>query len=262
MMRIIDKQELANRIFQMDLQFIQDDNQQRKQWENPQPGQFLYIRVNNSNEPLLRRPISIHDYDKEEQIVKIVFRTEGEGTKSLSVKQKGDLLDVLGPLGNGFSFESLGKYKKVVLLGGGIGIPPLYYLAKQLVNNGVMVTTILGFQSKQDSFLINEFTKLCETRVTSMDGSIGIKGTVLDVVNVDDQWDTFYACGPSGMLKAVKENWINQPIDGYFSLEERMGCGIGACYGCIVKLEKTVNNQGYKKVCSDGPVFDFREVII
>lgn len=261
-MRIIDRQELANRIFQMNLQIIQDDNKQCKQWEEPRPGQFLYIRVNDSNEPLLRRPISIHDYDKEEQIVKIVFRTEGEGTKRLALKQTGDLLDVLGPLGNGLSIESLVKEDKIVLVGGGIGIPPLYYLAKQLVSNGIRVTALLGFQSKQDSFLTEEFTKLCETRITSIAGTIGVKGTILDAVREDDEWDTFYACGPTGMLKALKEKWINHPINGYFSLEERMGCGIGACYGCIVKLDNAVNNQGYKKVCSDGPVFDFREVII
>lgn len=255
-MRIIEKKALANKIFQMDLQIISD------KWKDPQPGQFLYIRVSDSNEPLLRRPISIYDYDNVAKIVKIVFRIEGEGTKRLSLRQKGELIDVLGPLGNGFPYNSFENNKGVVLLGGGIGVPPLYYLAKQLANKGVRVTTILGYQSKQDSFLINEFTKLVETRVTSIDGSTGTKGTVLDVMNDEDHWDTFYACGPTGMLKALKEKWFNHPIEGFISLEERMGCGIGACYGCIVKLDKALDTRGYKKVCSDGPVFDFREVII
>lgn len=254
LMKIIEKKELADKIFQMDLQF--------RQWENPQPGQFLYIRVNDSNEPLLRRPISIFDYDAEGRIVKLVFRVEGDGTRILSLKQKGDLLDVLGPLGNGFSYNFLENNKRVVLIGGGIGIPPLYYLAKQLVNSGIRVTTILGFQTRQDSFLINEFTKLGETRVASMNGTIGAMGTVLDVIRAEDNWDIFYACGPTGMLKALKEQWVNHPIEGFISLEERMGCGIGACYGCIVKLDKAFDTGGYKKVCSDGPVFDFREVIL
>lgn len=255
-MKIIDKKELANKIFQMDLQVLAE------QVEIPQSGQFLYIRVSDSNEPLLRRPISIYDYDEAMKVVKIVFRIEGEGTKRLSLKQKNELLDVLGPLGNGFPYEFLEKNKGVVLLGGGIGIPPLYYLAKQLANKEVRVTMILGFQSKQDSFLTEEFTRFGVTRVTSMDGTIGTKGTVLDVIRADDNWDIFYACGPTGMLKALKDKWVNHPIEGFFSLEERMGCGIGACYGCVVKLDKAVNERGYKKVCSDGPVFDFREVIL
>lgn len=292
MMRIIEKKELANKIFQMDLQvltneqfksrdnyqfrymdknllkhidngqFKRNDSLQSRQWKNPKPGQFLYIRVSDSSEPLLRRPISIYDYDEEREIVKIIFRIEGEGTKRLSLKQKDDLLDVLGPLGNGFSFKSNKNDNGTILIGGGIGIPPLYYLAKQLVNNRIRVTTILGFQSKQDAFLINEFSKLGETRIASMDGTIGTNGTVLDVISDNDHWDTFYACGPAGMLKALKERWVNHPIEGFISLEERMGCGIGACYGCIVKLDRSINDRGYKKVCSDGPVFDFREVIL
>ncbi|TCS84383.1 dihydroorotate dehydrogenase electron transfer subunit [Tepidibacillus fermentans] len=229
-----------------------------------QPGQFYYIHVNDSTAPLLRRPISIHDVDLNNQQLTFIYRVEGEGTKRLCQKKPGDLIDLLGPLGNGFSDPKLQDKRKVVLIGGGIGIPPLYYLGKHLIEKEFQVTSLLGFQSKQESFLIDEFLSLGETRIATIDGSLGIKGTVLDLIHDQlDDWQVFYSCGPKGMLRAIQQKYFfDQSIEGYLSLEERMGCGIGACYGCVVKVDSNYDPKGYKKVCSDGPVFPFREVIL
>ncbi len=228
----------------------------------PLPGQYLHIRVNDSFEPLLRRPISIHDYDNLTKKISIIYRVVGQGTNILCKKKFGDSIDIFGPLGNGFSYEDFDCKKKVVLIGGGIGSPPLYYLAKELAKKGNDVTTILGYQSHEDSILVNEFSSLGDVRVSTIDGSFGTKGTVIDLISEKDKWDVFYSCGPMGMMKAIQEKWYNTDIIGYLSLEERMGCGVGACYGCIVKVDKSIHKEGYKKVCSDGPVFPFREVII
>ncbi len=228
----------------------------------PLPGQYLHIRVSDSYEPLLRRPISIHDYDCTTKLISIIYRIVGQGTNILSKKKSGDKIDFFGPLGNGFSYKDIDSKKEVVLIGGGIGTPPLYYLAKELVKNGNKVTIILGFQSKEDSILVKEFSSLGDLRISTIDGSLGTKGTVLDLISDKDKWDTFYSCGPMGMMKAIQKKWFNTDMIGYLSLEERMGCGVGACYGCIVKVDKNIHKEGYKKVCSDGPVFAFREVIL
>lgn len=228
----------------------------------PFPGQYLYIRINETNQPLLRRPISIHDYDSNNKQLSLIYRVIGEGTRLLSKKKLGDEIDILGPLGKGFTYNNIESNKKILLIGGGIGTPPLYYLAKELVKMGLKVTILLGFQGINESILVKEFSSLGEVRVATIDGSLGVKGTVLDLINENDNWDVFYTCGPIAMMKAIQDKWFNTDIVGYLSLEERMGCGVGACYGCIVKTDKNINNEGYKKVCSDGPVFPFREVIL
>jgi len=225
------------------------------------PGQFIYLRINDGTEPLLRRPISIHDYNPLTKQITLIYRIKGDGTKRISSKKRDEMIDVLGPLGNGFTYESM-KHKHVVIIGGGIGIPPLYYLAKKILESGVTITTLLGFQSAEDAILIEQFALLGEVRVATIDGSLGTKGTVLDLINEGDKWDTFYSCGPKGMLRGIQEKWEAEQINGYISLEERMGCGVGACYGCIIKVDPNIEPSGYKKVCSDGPVFSFREVIL
>ncbi|OEF99100.1 hypothetical protein BHF71_02645 [Vulcanibacillus modesticaldus] len=266
LMRVKENKEITDKIYKITLKLKEINRSLAQGRQNklfsPRPGQFLYIRVSDVTEPLLRRPISIYDYDPDTTQITLVYRVQGEGTKRLSQFKVDDDLDVIGPLGNGFPYDQIATNAHIVLIGGGIGIPPLYYLAKELVERGIKVTTLLGFQSKKDSFLINEFLSLGEVRVSSMDGSIGIRGTVLDLITDRDKWDTFYTCGPMTMMKAIQEKWLNTAIDGYISLEERMGCGIGACYGCVVKVDKKIDKRGYKKVCFDGPVFYFREVIL
>ncbi|WP_339062371.1 dihydroorotate dehydrogenase electron transfer subunit [Tepidibacillus marianensis] len=194
--------------------------------------------------------------------VTFVYRLEGEGTKIISQKKVGETIDLLGPLGNGFYIDEI-KEGNVVLIGGGVGIPPLYYLGKQFVAKGIKVISLLGFPSQEDSFLIENFSELGDVKVATIDGSYGVKGTVLDLMNDDLDGYPFYSCGPKGMLRAIQQYYVDNPqIEGYFSLEERMGCGIGACYGCIVKVNLSYDLRGFKKVCSDGPVFPFREVIL
>lgn len=259
LMNITINKEIAQNIFLLE---IEPDQTQYFKHETPKPGQFLYVRVNDTYTPLLRRPISIHDYDPSTKKIRMIYRIEGEGTIRLSRKQPGDKLDILGPLGSGYPIEKLGSNERVVILGGGIGIPPLYYLAKKLAEKGITPTILLGYHSKETSFLIEEFSKFGEVRIASIHGSLGTEGTVLDLIKKKDEWDTLYSCGPTPMLSAIKKKWNNTSMKGYISLEERMGCGIGACYGCIVRTDEEIDKKGYRKVCADGPVFSFREVIL
>lgn len=254
LMTIKENKEIAKDIFQIIVE--------AKSVITPIPGQFLYVRINETNQPLLRRPISIHDYDPSSKQISLIYRIIGDGTRLLSKKKPGEEIDILGPLGNGFTYNNIEINQKLLLIGGGIGTPPLYYLAKKLSEMGSKITILLGFQGKNDSILVNEFSSFGEVRVSTIDGSLGVKGTVLDLINATDNWDVFFTCGPTAMMKAIQQRWFDTNMVGYLSLEERMGCGIGACYGCIVKVDKTIYKEGYKKVCSDGPVFSFREVIL
>jgi len=254
---IVENSPLTKKVYQMKVKL-----DEMKMDSNIIPGQFYYLQVQQTTAPLLRRPISVHDVDMEKQEITFIYRVEGEGTKIISQKMLGDQIDLLGPLGNGFQLKD-SSAGKAVLIGGGVGIPPLYYLGKQLIASGIEVVSILGFQSLEESFLIEQFSTLGKMRVATMDGSYGVKGTVLDVLQDETDLQTFYSCGPKGMLKAIQKSFEKEDqIEGYFSLEERMGCGVGACYGCIVKVNPSYDIRGYKKVCSDGPVFPFREVIL
>lgn len=265
LMTIVENKEIAGGIYRIVLKpksVNEFSVNQEQYYPEPIPGQFMNIKVSDGIAPLLRRPISVNDFDPETKQLTMIYRAGGEGTKILSNYKADDVIDVFGPLGSNFPYDGLSKSANVVLIGGGIGTPPLYYLAKELVGRGNKVTTILGFQSESDAILVSEFSSLGEVRVSSMDGSIGTKGTVLDLIKEEDNWEAFYSCGPAGMLKAIQKKYINTDIEGYLSLEERMGCGIGACYGCIVKVDEKIDKRGYKKVCEDGPVFPFREVIL
>lgn len=217
------------------------------------PGQFIYIALPGFT---LRRPISIADINKEQNQLKIAFKVLGKGTAELATYQAGMILDVLGPNGNGFPLD-VNKGKSVVLIGGGIGIPPLYYLGKQLKEKDVKIISILGFQTKDHVFYEKEFHALGKTIIVTDDGSYGNEGYVTDVLEQLPTFDRFYACGPSGMLKTVKGKLENK--DGYISLEERMGCGVGACAACVIP---TISDSGYKKICHDGPVFEAKEVVL
>ncbi len=225
------------------------------------PGQFAHIKVNSdqkSYDPLLRRPFSFFDINKEKGIIEIVYCAVGRGTRILSTQKKGFNLDILGPLGKNFNYNLNGK--NILIVGGGMGIAPLYYLTKKLVTKN-QVKVLLGGNSKDDIyFFIKHFTNLkLSIEYATIDGSKGYQGTVTDLweneVN-SKEIDFIFSCGPVAMLKKIKKIAGEQNIPGQVSLEERMGCGIGVCLSCICKTE-----NGNARVCKEGPVFSLKEVI-
>lgn len=210
-------------------------------------GQFVNLLIDGF---FLRRPISVCDKDRES--FTIVYKVVGRGTEKLSKMQKGDKLDILTGLGNGYD-ESLSG-ETPLLIGGGVGVPPLYLLCKNLIAQGKKPTVILGFDTKEEIFLKDEFESLgVKTLVATADGSFGIKGFVTDALKHVDDYSHFFTCGPEPMLKAV---FAATETDGQFSFEERMGCGFGACMGCSCK---TVT--GYKRICKEGPVLRKGEIL-
>lgn len=215
------------------------------------PGQFLHISVPNFT---LRRPISIADLDFEAGTITIVYKVIGSGTKQLSELGRGSMIDVLGPLGNGFDVNQ-SQASTVLLIGGGVGVPPLHYLGKVLKARDVNVKTILGFQTANSVFYEDEFSQFSQTYISTDDGSYANSGFVTDVIDQVGDFDCYYTCGPLAMIKAVTQKLANKP--GYISLEERMGCGVGACFACVIKTD---DQGGYKKICQDGPVFSAKEV--
>ncbi|MEC3886160.1 dihydroorotate dehydrogenase electron transfer subunit [Halobacillus sp. HZG1] len=218
------------------------------------PGQFVHVRIDGF---YLRRPISIADFNLENRTVTLIYKVMGDGTKALTRSQVGDRLDVLGPGGQGFPTTSIYS-DHALIIGGGIGVPPLYSTAKNLKENGVAVTSILGFRSREDAFLLDEFRALGEVHVTTEDGSLGKSGRVTDALSdVREDYQLYLSCGPTVMLKAVADQHPDTP--GYLSMEERMGCGIGACFACVVESN---DEKGYKRICCDGPVFKSGEVVL
>lgn len=210
-------------------------------------GQFINIQL---DELYLRRPISICDYD--EKTITIIYKVVGEGTEKMSHLPIGQELDVLTGLGNGFDTDCDGD--KPLVVGGGVGTPPLYRLCKDLIANGKKPTVVLGFASKDDVFYEQELKDLgIDVYIATVDGSYGTKGFVTDIIRNLNDYTYFYACGPMPMLKALT-NEVG--ISGQLSLEERMGCGFGACMGCTIKTK-----NGYKRVCKEGPVFRREELI-
>lgn len=209
------------------------------------PGQFLNIRLDGL---FLRRPISVCDLS--DDTITIIYRIVGKGTYTLSKFEPGTVLDVLTGLGNGFDLSRSGD--RPLLVGGGVGVPPLYYLAKRLAGYGRDVRVILGFNSMRDVILADEFRALgCETTVTTVDGSFGVRGFVTDALAPGRSY--FYACGPEPMLKALCRV---TDISGELSFESRMGCGFGACMGCSCE---TI--AGPKRICKDGPVMRKEEIL-
>lgn len=225
------------------------------------PGQFVHLKISGGYDPMLRRPISIAEILPDESQFKMIYRAEGRGTVMLSEKKPGDYTDVLGPLGNGFPISEAGRGDTALLVGGGIGVPPLYELSKQLVSHGVKVIHVLGFQSASAVFYEEKFALLGETYLATSDGSAGTKGFVTDVINkFNINFDVLYSCGPTPMLKALENQYSHKTV--YLSLEERMGCGIGACFACVCHTGDDPDGYSYKKVCSDGPVFKAGEVVL
>ncbi|WP_059104680.1 dihydroorotate dehydrogenase electron transfer subunit [Shouchella shacheensis] len=224
------------------------------------PGQFLHVRVDHREDLLLRRPISIADVNIEKNEVTMIYRAGGAGTNRLAQRTEGDPVDVLGPLGQGFPLEEARAGETALLVGGGIGVPPLYYAAKELAKRGVHVIAVLGFASSADVFYEEKFRELGEVYVTTVDGTRGTHGFVTNAI--DEQvldFDVLYSCGPTPMLKVMTERYRGRRA--FISLEERMGCGIGACFACVCHLEGGAEHE-YRKICTDGPVFPVGEVVL
>ena len=210
------------------------------------PGQFINIALEGL---YLRRPISVCHY--EDGLLTIIYKAVGKGTRQLSEMLPGQTLDVLCGLGNGFDVEG-GRGKKAAVIGGGVGVPPMYDTARRLIEMGCDVTAILGFATKDAAFYIDEFKALgARVLVTTDDGSLGIHGFVTDALAQTD-CDYFFACGPQPMLRSLHRTGI----PGQLSFEERMGCGFGACMGCSCKTK-----YGNKRICKDGPVLEREEIV-
>lgn len=244
---IVKKEQLAEGIFSFWLK-------EETIVENAKAGQFVSVYCKDQTR-LLPRPISICEVNHEEGMLRLVFRVAGEGTKELSKRNLNDTVDIMGPLGNGYTLEGT----KAVLIGGGIGIPPMLELAKELTCEK---TIVLGYRDS-DTFLLEEFKQYGEVVVATEDGSIGTKGNVIDAIKGQGvTGDMIFSCGPTPMLRGVKQYALEHGIKAQLSLEERMACGIGACLACVCKSKEVdhhshVNN---KRVCKDGPVFYAEEV--
>ena len=209
-------------------------------------GQFVNIQLDGM---FLRRPISVCDYD--EETLTLVYKVVGQGTEAMSLMTAGTKLDILTGLGNGYDLTVAGD--KPVLLGGGVGVPPMFNLAKKLREQGKEVKVILGFNTASEIFYEEDFKALgCDVTVTTVDGSYGVKGFVTTVLENMD-YTYFYTCGPEPMLKAVYKASVTS---GQMSFEERMGCGFGACMGCSCKTL-----TGYKRICKEGPVMKKEEIL-
>lgn len=224
-------------------------------------GQFVSVYSDDASK-LLPRPISLCGIDAEAGTLRLVYRVTGEGTgtEEFSRLKKGDTVKILGPLGNGFTTE---PGKKAFLIGGGIGVPPMLQLAKDIKKAGVVPFQIVMGYRDANTFLMDEFKEQAETFVATEDGSVGTKGNVLDAIRANALTaDVIYACGPTPMLRALKAYAAEQGMDCYISMEERMACGIGACLACVCNStsKDEHSNVNNKRICKEGPVFDAKEV--
>ncbi len=243
---IIRQEEISSGIYSMWLKTDKIAGQAK-------PGQFLSVYCHEGSR-LLPRPISLCEIDQEDQAVRIVYRVAGKGTEELSEMRTGGSLEVVGPLGNGFPL----KEKKAFLIGGGIGIPPMLQLAKELQCEKQI---ILGY--RDSLFLQKEFKRQGKLYVATEDGSFGVEGNVLDAIRENGlDAEIIYACGPAPMLRAVKAYAREKKIECWVSLEERMACGIGACLGCVCQSREkdSHTNVNNKRICKEGPVFRAEEV--
>lgn len=253
-MRIVAKHQLTQDVFE----FVLEGDLVN---EHIKAGQFLNIKVPRED-LILRRPISISSIHVDKRQLTIVLRAQGEGTQSICKQEVGETLDVLGALGHGFPIDSVQAGQQVLIVGGGIGIPPLLEVSKQLSNKGAKLTILLGFQTCASVFYEDVFRLYGQVWISSDDGSIGSHGTVETILNdqlKDRVFDAVFACGPIGLNRMINERY-QYHSHAYISLEERMACGIGACAACTCQKANTDSEN--VKVCSDGPVFKTNEVIV
>lgn len=249
---VISQEKIASGIYSM---WLRSENMAKE----AKPGQFLSVYCNDGSR-ILPRPISICEVNKEEGALRIVYRVVGKGTEEFKSLKAADTVKVVGPLGNGFILHE----KTALLIAGGIGIPPMLETAKILSQMGVKVYAAVGYRNNE-LFLKDELSKYSEVIVATEDGSEGTKGNVIDAIKENNvKADVIYSCGPTPMLRAVKEYALENDIICELSLEERMACGIGACLACVCKSKDVdahshVNN---KRVCKDGPVFYCQEVTL
>ena len=251
---VVSQEELAPGIFSIYLK--------TKAAETARPGQFVSVYTKDPSK-LLPRPISICEINKKHGTLRLVYRVTGEktGTKEFSELKAGDTIPVIGPLGNGFPLEKAAG-KKAFLMGGGIGVPPILELAKQLKCEKKQI--VVGYRD-QATFLKDEFEQNGELYISTEDGSVGTAGNVMDAIKANAlDADIIYACGPTPMLRAIKSYAEENGIECYISLEERMACGIGACLACVCqsKEKDAHSNVNNKRICKDGPVFLSTEVEI
>lgn len=250
-MKVVAQEKIAPAIYELVLE--------GEMVEAMKAGQFLHLRVPDDAH-LLRRPISISSIDKVKKQCHLIYRIEGSGTAIFSTLKAGDSLDVMGPQGNGFDLSELDQRSRVLLVGGGIGVPPLLEVAKQLDERGVDVTTVLGFSTKDAVILENELARYSKVFVTTDDGSYGIKGNVSVVIKeLDSEFDAVYSCGAPGMMKYINQTFYEHSR-AYLSLESRMACGMGACYACVLKVPDSETIS--QRVCEDGPVFKTGTVVL
>ena len=250
---VVSQEQLADGIFSM---WIQTEAA-----KTARPGQFISMYTNDGSK-LLPRPISICEIDTETSKLRVVYRVTAEktGTEQFSKMKAGDTLPIIGPLGNGFPLEA-GKGKRAFLIGGGIGVPPILELAKQL---DCEKQIIMGYRDA-DTFLKEQFEENGTVYISTEDGSVGTKGNVMDAIRENGlEADIIYACGPTPMLRAIKQYAEEQGIECYISLEERMACGIEACLACVCQSKEKDHhsNVNNKRICKDGPVFLSTEVEI
>lgn len=239
---ILSNQKIAKDTYRMEIQ--------ANIAKDMKPGQFVNVQVEGY---MLRRPISICSVEDKNSFV-IIYKVVGDGTKKLSIMRRQEIIDVFGPLGSSYPIHE--EEKEVLLIGGGVGVPPLYELAKQYCKLGTKVYVVLGFNDSDSIFYENEFERLgCEVVIATMDGSYGVKGTVIDAIDARNiTCDFTCSCGPRPMLKAVEARYTR----GYMSFESRMACGIGACMACVAKDKKEENM--YHRICKEGPVFPIGKV--
>ncbi len=246
-MKVIKNEKIAPDVF---ILTIQD----KEIATTAKPGQFVTIRVSNSYSPLLRRPFSV--YYVEGETFKILYKVIGKGTKKLSTYKANEKLDIIGPLGNCFI---PGEYQNFLFIAGGIGVAPIHFLVNQIVgaNSCLRLTTLIGAKTKTEVLCEPEFSNFGKVMVSTEDGSYGTKGMVTDLFETIEKPEIIFACGPLGMLKAIKSYARSHFIPCQFSLEQHMACGIGVCLGCAIPVK-----NGYKYVCKDGPVFWADEIEI
>jgi dihydroorotate dehydrogenase electron transfer subunit len=256
--RIISQEEICLNHFKMAIDAP-------KIVQQAKPGQFLHLKgaANlKSVDPLLRRPISINQIDHDKGEITIIYRAMGRGTKLLAQLKSEDRLDIMGPLGTGFSIPK--DAQKILVVGGGMGIAPLLPLVEELVALDKEVIILLGAENKEQLLNLVDYQQLgVELKVATVDGSYGQQGFVtLFLAQIIDDIDYLYTCGPEPMIKAIQSWAIKREIQGEVSLEERMGCGTGACLSCVCKVKVgTKADWEYKKSCSEGPIFSLTEVV-